>query len=355
MGETVSYKCPNCGAPLTYDANNNTFQCDYCVSSFEISDIKDALEKEGDTGFDWGDYKKNYTEEKLDGTVSYICQSCGAEIITDAVTAATKCPYCDNVIVVEPNLSGMIKPNGIIPFKVDKKGLSDLLKEYCKGKILLPKNFLTENKVKEIQGVYVPFWLFDCHADGNMSFDATRVRHWSDSDYDYTETSHFLIDRAGNMDFTKIPVDGSIKMDDALMDSIEPFNYNELVEFAPGYLSGFLADRFDAKADESLPRASLRVKNSVEEMFSSTVMGYTTVTPISANVDLSNTEVNYVLLPVYLIKSKYSGKDYTFAVNGQTGKIIGNLPYSKAKLYSIIAAITTAIGLIGGTLFGFLL
>ncbi len=353
MGETVSYKCPSCGAPLVYDAEENKFKCDFCVSTFEITEIKQALDEEGDKGFDWGDYKKNYSDEKIEGTVSYICQSCGAEIVTDAVTAATKCPYCDNVIVVEPNLSGTIKPNAIIPFKIDKKGLVDAVKNYCKGKKLLPKNFLSENKIKEVQGVYVPFWLFDCHADGNMSFEGTRVRHWSDKNYEYTETSHYLLDRAGNMDFKMIPVDGSIKMDDALMDSIEPFNYNEMVEFEPGYLSGFLADRFDADADESLPRATSRVKNSVSEMFSSTTVGYASVMPISSNIELSNTEVNYVLLPVYLIKSKYAGKEYTFAVNGQTGKVTGNLPYSKAKFFSVLFGIAGAIGIIGGTLFGF--
>lgn len=354
MSEIVSYKCINCGAPLMYDAENNKLICESCDSVFEISQIKDAVESSGDMGFDWGDYKKNYSDEKIEGTVSYVCQFCGAEIVTDAATAATKCPYCDNVVVVAPNVSGTLKPNGIIPFKIDKKGLVDAVNNYCKGKKLLPKNFLSENRIREVQGVYVPFWLFDCHADGNMSFNATRIRHWSDSDYDYTETSHYLIDRAGEMDFKMIPVDGSVKMDDALMDSIEPFNYNELVRFEPAYLSGYLADRFDENADDSLPRASLRVKNSVSEVFSSTVTGYNSVVPVSSNVELSNTEVSYVLLPVYLIKSKYQNEEYTFAVNGQTGKVVGNLPYSKGKFWAYLFGIAGAIGLIGGTLFGFL-
>ncbi len=349
MSDILSYKCPSCGSPLVYDGEANCFKCHSCDSTFDVETIKNALAAEGDKGFDWGDYKNSAPSEQLTDTVSYVCQSCGAEIITDSTTAATKCPYCDNVVVVEPNLTGIIKPNGIIPFKLNSDGLKNAINEYCKGKILLPKNFISENKIKEVQGVYVPFWLYDCDADGQMSFEGTRVSHWSDSNYDYTKTDHYLIDMAGKMSFAKIPVDGSIKMDDALMDSVEPFNFNELVEFAPGFLSGFLADRFDADADASLPRASLRVKNSVADVFKNTVNNYTTIVPIASNINLSNTSVNYVLLPVYLINTKYKDQTYTFAVNGQTGKVVGNLPYSKGKYWGIFAGIAAAITAIGGT------
>ena len=354
MSNNLSYKCPSCGAPLTYNAEINALHCEFCDSNLNISEIKDAVEASGDTGFQWGDYKQNMSNEEIPNTVSYVCKSCGAEIITDGTTAATKCPYCDNVVVVSEKIEGILKPNGIIPFKIDKNGLKDAIANYCKGKKLLPKNFLNENKIREVQGVYVPFWLYDCHADGDMSFEGTRVRHWEDSSYEYTETSHYLINCDGDMSFTKIPVDGSIKMDDALMDSIEPFNYNDLVAFEPGYLSGYLADRFDVDADASLPRATLRVKNSVAEVFRSTVIDFATVVPISSNIALDKTDVNYVLLPVYLIRSKYEDKDYTFAVNGQTGKVIGNLPYSKKKYWAYLASIAAGIFAVGGTILSLL-
>ncbi len=354
MSDIISYKCPSCGSPLVYDGENNNFRCDNCDSTFDVATIKDALAASGDTGFDWGEYKNATSSEQVENTVSYVCQSCGAEIITDATTAATKCPYCDNVVVVEPNLTGIIKPNGIIPFKLNKDGLKNSINDYCKGKKLLPNNFITDNKIKEVQGLYVPFWLFDCDAEGQMSFEATRVSHWSDSEYNYTKTDYYLIDAAGNMSFTKIPVDGSIKMDDALMDSVEPFDFSELVDFAPGYLSGFVADKFDADADASLPRASGRVKNSVAEVLANSAGGYTTIVPISSNIGLSNTSVKYVLLPVYLINTKYQNQSYTFAVNGQTGKVVGNLPISKGKFWGYFAGIAAAITAVGGAILSFL-
>ena len=192
MSDTLSFKCPNCGAPLTYSAELGRFSCEYCGSSFTFDEVKNA-DVNADTPFDWGDYAANVPEEHLDGLVSYVCKSCGAEVVTDAVTAATHCPYCDNVMVIEDNVSGLLKPNGIIPFRVDKKKLKDIVKAYCSGKRLLPNNFLTTHRIEEVRGVYVPFWLYGCRADGNMTFDATRVRTWADSQFYYTETMRLWI------------------------------------------------------------------------------------------------------------------------------------------------------------------
>lgn len=333
--ELLSFKCPSCGAPLTYDSDSSDFACSYCDSHFDFETVKNA-DVNAEKPFDWGDYNKNVSTEELEGTVSYVCQSCGAEIVADATTAATRCPYCDNVVLMEPNLTGFVKPNGVIPFKIDQKGLADRIKAFCKGKWLLPKNFVTANKIKEVQGVYVPFWLFDCTCDGDATYETTRVRHWSDSSYNYTETSYYYATIDGSMSFSRIPVDGSVKMDDALMDSLEPFDYSQLVEFAPGYLSGYLADRFDVNAESSLPRADARVRQSVDQVYRGQLSEFTSVMRVASNLKLTDPAVKYVLLPVYLITSKYAGKNYSFAVNGQTGKVIGSLPVSKGKFWSFL-------------------
>ena len=347
MERLVTFKCPNCGSPLRYDAEKARFLCDYCGSDFDFETVKNA-DVNADAGFDWGNYQANVSQENLEGTVSYVCQSCGAEVVTDAVTAASFCPYCGNNIVMEQNVSGFIKPNGIIPFRIDKKGLMDVVNRHCAGRKLLPKNFLTQQKIEKIQGLYLPFWLYDTHADGSMGFDATRIRTWSDLRYNYTETSHYYVMADGEMDFAKVPADGSKRMDDALMDSIEPYDFSDIQPFAMGYLSGFVADRFDNDADACLPRVTDRVKTSVESTFYSAINGYATLTPSRSNIGLDQTKVNYVLLPVYLINASYDGKNYTYAVNGQTGKIVGDLPVDqgKANRYFIgIAAGVAAVAL----------
>ncbi len=343
MNETLSFKCPGCGAPLKYSAEIGRFSCEYCGSDFSLEEVKNASVN-AEQPFDWGDYSAGVPDESLDGFVSYVCESCGAEVVTDAVTAATHCPYCDNVMVIGQNLSGLLKPNGVIPFRVDKKRLQEIVKSYCAGKRLLPKDFLTAHKVEEVKGVYVPFWLFDCRADGTMSFDATRVRSWADSRYYYTETSRYLVTCEGGMSFSRVPADGSKRMDDALMDSIEPYDFSDIQEFAPGYLSGFLADRFDEDAEACLPRADKRVKNSMADAFRTSLRGFTTAVPALSRIRLTDTKVNYVLLPVYLITASYGGQKYSFAVNGQTGKMTGDLPISRGRFWAYFLGTAAVVG-----------
>ena len=162
-----------------------------------------------------------------------------------------------------------------------------------------------------------------------MRYNATKVRSWSSSEYIYTETSHFLLYRAGNLSFERVPVDGSTKMADDLMESIEPYDFSGAVDFQTAYLAGYLADKYDVDAESSKGRATERIKASTAEVFKSTASGYNTCIPDNMIVNISQGTVKYALLPVWLLTTKYKGELYTFAMNGQTGKFVGNLPLDK--------------------------
>ena len=345
----ISYKCPSCGAALRFSADSGELKCDACGNTYKTETIKMlSMSDESNEEFVWGNYKETFENgETLDNTKVYTCVSCGASVECDATTAATHCPYCDNEIVINDRLTGGIKPNFIIPFKIDKSGLKDKIAEYTKGKKLLPKNFFSEQIIDKIQGIYVPFWLFDTFLDGEMDFDASLLKYFSDSRYNYTKTDHFLINMDGEMSFAKVPVDGSAKMDDDLMDSLEPYNYSEMLPFDSAYLSGFLADRFDEDPDASLPRASKRILKSAADAFISQIgREYSSSSLRSNRMKITNASVKYALLPVYLINVKHDGKNYRFAVNGQTGKTVGELPISKTKkryYFCKFAAIATAV------------
>ena len=155
-----------------------------------------------------------------------------------------------------------MKPDLIIPFKLDRKQAEQKLRDHLKGKVLLPKYFKTENRIKEVKGLYVPFWLYDSDASAEIRCRGTRVHSWSDGDYEYTETEHFLVSRGGDLGFDKVPVDGSEKMANDLMESIEPFRYGEAVPFQKGYMAGYLADRYDQSSEECAPRANERMRES---------------------------------------------------------------------------------------------
>ena len=267
---TVQYKCPCCGGFIAYDSAVGKMKCPYCDTEFELETLKsydESLKNDMSDDMNWiSDDEKERFDGDGDGMCIYVCQSCGGEIIADDTTAATSCPFCGNPTIFKSQLSGELKPDYIIPFKLDKNTAKEALKKHLTGKKLLPKLFKSENHIDEIKGVYVPFWLFDTDADAEARYHATRTRFWSDKDYDYTETSHYSVLRSGSMSFDHIPVDGSKKMPDDLMESLEPFDFSEAVDFSMAYLSGYLADKSDVSSDECNERANERVKRSSDKL-----------------------------------------------------------------------------------------
>ena len=329
MSTLLDYKCPCCGGAIEFNTTAQKTKCPYCDTEFEMEalreydqvlqdDAPDEMNWETNAGCEWQGEDENF--------VTYICQSCAGEIICDKTTAVTSCPYCGNPVVMAGNLSGTLKPDYIIPFKFDKNAAKNGYFNHIKGKKLLPKIFKDANHIDEIKGMYVPVWLFDAGANASIRYRATRVRHWSDSNYNYTETKYYAILRGGNIAFERVPVDGSEKMDDALMESIEPYNFNEAVDFQTAYMAGYLADKYDVTAEESIGRANQRIKTSTEQAFRSTVQGYTTVMAENSNIRLNNGKAKYALYPVWILNTTYKDQKYTFAMNGQTGKFVGDLP-----------------------------
>ncbi len=331
------YKCPCCGGAIEFDASAGQMKCPYCDSEFTVESLKakDAIlnEQQADK-MDWeGTAGREWQEGETDGMRVYTCKSCGGEIIADETTGATHCPYCGNPVVMTGQFSGALKPDYVIPFKLDKNAAKEALKKHISSKRFVPKIFKDTNHIDEIKGVYVPFWLFDADAAGDINYNATKVRTWSDNDYNYTETEHYNVKRSGNVAFANVPVDGSSKMPDDLMESIEPFDFSQAVDFQTAYLSGFLADKYDVDNKQSIDRANERIKRSTEDAFRKTVQGYASVTVDQSAVQLSNAKAKYALYPVWILNTSCNGKNYIFAMNGQTGKFVGDLPVDKGKVW----------------------
>ena len=334
MSVLQQYKCPCCDGAIEFDAQLQKMKCPYCDTEFETETLKsfdEALHSAPQENMPWDTAAgAQWQEGEEEGLRVYSCQTCGGEIVADETTGATDCPFCGNPVIMTGQFAGDLRPDLVIPFKVDKKAAMAALENHYKGKVLLPKVFKDQNHIKEVKGLYVPVWLFDTDADAHVRYKASRTRHWSDSQYRYTETSHYLVTRGGGIAFANVPVDGSTKMDDTLMESVEPFRVEEAVDFQTAYLSGYLADKYDVDAQASIARANERIKRSTEEAFAATVMGYHTVVPMDSNIRLENGRSRYALYPVWILNTQWNGEKFTFIVNGQTGKIAGNLPMDKA-------------------------
>ncbi len=345
--DVLTYQCPNCGAALTFNEATQHWDCKYCLSSFTLEDLeKDGQKQEPEKTAPASDAEKTVEEPEQGEMREYTCPQCGAHIVTDATTAASFCVFCGNATIFPEQLSGSFRPELLIPFQVKKDAAQAAFKRLCKGKPLLPGDFCAPDRIEKITGVYVPFWLYDCATNSYMTANAQRVHTWSDSRYRYTRTDHFRIERGGTMDFDKIPADGSSKMDDALMDAIEPYDMKKLVDFSTAYLSGFMAERYDEDSEKVFPRASTRIRNTVEQTLRNTISGYASVQVTQNDVQVQRQSTKNVLLPVWMLMSHYKGKEYLFAMNGQTGKLVGNLPVSIPKAFAWAAGIFAGVSLL---------
>lgn len=353
MAETkavLEYQCPSCGATLPFDQETQKMTCQYCDTTFDLETVKaynESLSNTGEESITWEEEStQSWTAEEADTLTSFTCPSCAGVLLTDHATAATFCPYCGNAAILPGRVSGGLKPDGVIPFKTGKDDARAAFLNLCKGKPLLPKFFTQEQQIQKITGMYVPFWLYDCSGKFRGQYRATRVRHWSDSRYNYTKTDYYHLTRGANADFLAIPMDASAKMDNAIMESIEPFDYGQMVDFETAYLSGFLADKYDVEAKLGEERIRQRVNASMDELISPSMIGYTSVIPLSKHLDIEHSKAKYVLFPVWMLTTKYKDKTYLFAMNGQTGKMTGQLPICPRRSAAWFAGITAAVSII---------
>ena len=350
--EVSGYKCINCDGTLVFDSGSGKLKCEYCGSEFEpevLDEYAAAHDENADNEIKWNDRPKeeDFNSEEVN---LYTCSTCGAEIITDSNTAATQCPYCGNVTFISDRLEGMLKPDLVIPFKVDKNEAIAKMKEFCSGKPLLPKGFLDDSKIQEIKGMYVPFWMYDAAADAHIVYDGEIVETHHRGKDEIIHTHHYMLVRDGGLAFDKIPVDGSSKIDNTYMEAIEPFDYSELVPFSTTYLAGYLADKYDEDYETCKPRANERITNSTYEQFAQTVAAYTSTRVTSSNINLTDGNINYSFMPVWMVTAKWKDQQQMYIVNGQTGKLVGNLPVSKGRvaayLFGIAAVIAVVLNLI---------
>ena len=370
--QITNYQCPACTGPLHFVGESGRLECDYCGSSFDIAEIEalyaekeakaaEVAQKQGETeaaqktaeveeqqtaadGSDWD--SSGLSEDwgaDAAGMKAYCCPSCGAELLCDATTAATSCPYCGNPSVLPGQFSGILKPDFVLPFKLSKEDAIKALKKHYLKKPLLPSTFSKANHLEEIKGVYVPFWMYDGEASGSAQFHATQVHTYTSGDYEITETRHYDVSRSGSLCFEKIPVDASSKMPDDYMDSIEPYDYAELRPFSTAYLPGFLADKYDVTAEDSIERANKRIRRSTEETFQQTVTGYDSVKVESSSIQLHGGKTKYALFPVWLLSTSWRGENYLFAMNGQTGRFVGDLPVDKGAARKWMLGLTAAL------------
>ncbi len=382
----VSYSCRNCGSALRFSARSQDWTCEFCGSVFVKSDLEEIVEdgqaaevqrqqgqqaqqaqhtQQGQHGQQAQKPQQKALEEEESIDVqskvedaefaalikTYSCQSCGAEIITDETTAATFCLYCHNPAILPQQLSGVYKPSKIIPFTYPKQEVVDRFLKWCRTKPLLPENFKSHYQIEKLTGIYIPYWLYDCDVNGKADATGRKVRSWRSGDTRYTETKTYAVFRELKASFAGVPADGSLKADDKLMETIEPYDFKAIRPFAMPYLSGFQAEKYDVDSKGAFIRVKERVQKYTNTLLRNSIRGYSSVSINKSEVFFNNIKAEYALLPVWMLTYHYQGTSYFFVMNGQTSKIAGKLPLCRNKMaryfFGITAAIYVAL-LIGG-------
>ena len=362
----ISFKCPNCDGELIFDPSTQKYKCEYCSSLFSQEELNAmnpaaAEEKQDNTAENWQEDNIGNAGEKNDAAgagqetekaVHYSCPSCGAEIVTDATTAASFCYYCHNPEVLQGRVSGKYLPNKIIPFEVTKEAATKGFLDYVGKKKFVPRAFFQKKQIESMTGVYFPYWLYDVELEGNVQAEARKVRVWRTGDVEHTETKYYALSREGDVDLRNLPENALQKANAKLASGVMPYDFNKMKDFQMGYLSGFMAERRDIEQETVRGKMQAEMRESAQKLMRDTMDGYSSVSVRSANFRPKNETWSYVLLPVWTITYKAgNGKIYYYSMNGQTGKVCGELPvdHGKLALTSIIAGLAVlVVGLIGG-------
>ncbi len=342
MATVSAYKCLNCQAPLGFDPKSGQWKCHYCFSEF----TKQELDKV---------YKEEEVTQSTGTLNAYHCNNCGAEIVADETTSATFCLYCKSPSLIKERFKGEFHPKYVIPFKITHEDAEEIYKKWIRKKLFAPTQFKNDEEIEKIKGVYAPFWLYDCEANGQIQGQATKVSSWRSGNYRYTRTKYYHVEREGRVKYERIPVDASTKFDDKFMVMIEPYDYKALADFSMHYMTGFFAETYDV--DEATCKKTMkeRVDDFISNRIRNTVTGYTSFSVQHASSNLNYASEAYALMPVYLLVNEYKDKKHMFIVNGQTGKVVGETPidHKRQLVFWLIAlGITWVIIVFGGALFG---
>ena len=310
MNDANDYKCSKCGAILKLDKGIQTFKCEHCKTECNLDSL-------------------NSIENSSNGIGVYTCQKCGSEMLSNINNEITSCIYCNNDEILKNKLGKDFNPEYIIQFKTTKNDVIKEFKKLYKKNLLIP---LTLANIKEIRGMYVPSYIYNFDSTGEVEFECEFSSTWVSSGYRYTKKDKYKIIRAGNMSFQNIPVIGSKKMENDIIKSIEPFDYKELKEFNSSYLLGFLSEKYNVSVEDSINLVTDKAKTYFIEEMKKNIKDFNKITETDSSINIYNYMSSKVLLPVWFLNVNYKGKIYKFAMNGQTGKMLGDIPKNIIKV-----------------------
>ena len=321
--------CKNCAGTLVFDPTKNKLICKACGQAFDAEDVKDYSEDLLSDDINTLRKHSHITESSYYDANIYTCNHCGAEVLLHGSESSTFCIYCGNPAIVFSRVSKQVKPDGIIPFKITKEQALENVKEQIANAAFMPKE-LQDFKIDKMRGIYIPYWIVDVSFHDAVVADTVKYNN----DNEQIGTDHYGI--AGSCEFKRVLCDASTRFSNDLSFKLEPFFLKDMVDFDPDYLAGFYSDVSDISLKELRNLATKRCDLMFRDKVRNRVQGGNyTVKGSSPAADLHDDPV-YAMFPVWCLTYIFDGLPHTILVNGQTGKVVGAVPFDRKKAISYI-------------------
>lgn len=337
--KVINQKCEGCGGNMIFSPRTQSLFCPNCRGTRAI-DAKMCCPKHT---FEERSSRQGVWEEE-NKIVS--CENCGASVVLNKLEYATKCPYCSSSLVVEiPSLPGLT-PDSIIPFQFDKTEAAKKFVEGIKKKAFLPNKFKKQLPENEIQGVYVPTFLFDADSQsvysGILAKDEIVVR----GNERRIITRTFPITGKKDMQHKNITIEASAQLSQEQLEGLKPFDYSQCCEFDEAFLLGYCVENNDVDVEKCKNDARDVMRAAIRNKILSKYR-YDRVQYLDVSTNFSNEKFSYGVLPTYRFHYKYKNKDYTTFMNGQTGQVGGGVPRSAVKItFFVLSIILIVLGII---------
>jgi predicted RNA-binding Zn-ribbon protein involved in translation (DUF1610 family) len=358
IAEEHRWPCAQCGADLRYAPGQTDLVCDHCGHAQTIpaaaSPRKARALGELPLARGLADDLPEGASEEVRATS---CPSCGAQVEFQGASHATECPFCATPVVIDTGTHRRLKPQAVLPFVLDERAARAAMVAWL-GRLWFAPNGLVEyaRKGRALNGIYVPFWTFD--AD-------TRTRYTGQRGENYTETRTVTVNVNGKSEqrsesvtktrwypargrvarvFDDVTVMASRGLPGDLGNALEPWDLGALQPFTPDYLAGFQAEGYTLPLAEGHAQARDRMVEAIRADIRADIGGDAQRID-SMDTDWGEETFKHVLLPVWTAAYRFNGKSYTFLVNGQTGKVKGERPWSAWKIaFAVLVSLVVAGG-----------